>query len=275
MSSPLVVRPAYGENRLGEAELPTGDAAGRGVSLDPEIPGSSTFAKPSEESPRQQEKNDESMYKVDDADDLLKDQSRSDQIDHSKAKPTMRRPGPHDGPSKTKYPYRDGIPNSHNAGLVLRVAHNWLAEIAPEIGVSLDLPVKIASRISDVENGLNPKVVTRAKKCTASLKRADVSNLRWLFTVDCGNGPKTVKLKAARTGRVTDLAKMDVKFTCSCHAWRWLGSEHHSKREEYLDGKPRGTATPPVIKDPLGVNRVCKHVAAVIGNVRQWKVPLK
>jgi len=274
MGGPLVTRPPYGENRLGESGLPKGDPGGKGVSLSPDIPGSSTFAKPSEEGPREPSKSDESMYHVDNADDLLKDQSKSDEIDHSKARPTMRRPGP-DDTSKTKYPYRDGVPNEHNAAIILRVAHNYLAEVGPSIRVNLEAPVKVAARFADIETGLNPQVVKRSGKCSATLKRADTKNLRWLFSVDCGNGPKTVKLKASRMGRVTALSKMDVDFTCSCNAWQWLGSEHHAQREDYLDGKPRGTATVPVIKDPLGVNRVCKHVAAVIGNVRKWTVPLK
>lgn len=275
MAGPLVTRPPYGEERLGESGLPKGDPAGRGVSIDPDLPGTATFSKPSEEGPREQRKDDESMYRVDNADDLLKDQSRSDEIDHSRAQPAYRRPGPHSETNKTKYPYRDGVPNSHNAAIILRVAHNYLVETGPALRVDLEAPVKVAARMADIETGLNPKVVTRAGACTATLKRADATNLRWLFSVDCGNGAKSVRLKASRVGRVTALSKMDVKFTCSCHAWRWLGSEHHSKREKYLDGKPRGTATPPVIKDPLGVNRVCKHVAAVIGNVRKWTIPLR
>src|SRR4051812_47678180 len=105
MSSSLVSRPPYGESRLGEAELPEGDPAGRGVSLSPDIPGSSTFAKPPGEGPREPRKDDDSIYRVDDADDLLKNQTKPDSIDHSDAKPTYRRPGPHDGPNKTKYPY--------------------------------------------------------------------------------------------------------------------------------------------------------------------------
>lgn len=272
VSRPLITRPSYGV--VGEAKLPVGDPAGKGVSLDPEIPGTSTYAKPSGESPREQGTDDESMYRVDNADDLLKDQSKSDQIDHSRGGPTMVRPGP-DETSKTKYPYRDGIPNAHNASIIWDVVQNWLAETGPEVTANFDLPVKVAKRIGDVEEGLSDKVQERSKTCSVTVKRVDVANLRWLFSVDCGNGPKTVKMKASRKGRVTDLSKMDVKFTCSCHAWRWLGSEHHSKQEEYLDGKPRGTATVPVIKDPLNVNRVCKHVAAVFGTVRTWKVPLK
>jgi hypothetical protein len=274
VSSPLVSRPPYGEV-TGESGLPKGDPAGRGVGLDPEIPGSSTFAKPPEEGPREPRKDNESIHRVDDADDLLKDQSRSDEIDHSHAKPTYRRPGPHDETNKTKYPYRDGVPNAHNGSVVFAVAHNWMAETALEVPVSIEAPIKVAATLGEVVTGLGPHVLQRAQTCSATLKRADVPNLRWLFTVDCGNGPKTVKMKASRSGKMTALSKMDVSFTCSCHAWRWLGSEYHAKKETYLDGKPRGTASFPKIKDPDGVNRVCKHVSAVIGTVKKWQVPIK
>ena len=101
----------------------------------------------------------------------------------------------------------------------------------------------------------------------------DAANLRWIFAVDCGNGPKVVKMKAIRSKNVTRLSRMDVDFKCSCPAWRWLGPEHHAKREDYLDGRPRGTASVPVIRDPHNINRVCKHVAAVLTYSRAWEVP--
>jgi hypothetical protein len=53
-----------------------------------------------------------------------------------------------------------------------------------------------------------------------------------------------------------------------------LGPEHHAKSEGYLDGRPKGTASSPDIKDPERQNRVCKHVAAVLSFIRGWDVPL-
>lgn len=268
-----MTRPPYGVT--GEAKLPAGEPGGKGISLDPGIPGTSTYAKPSGEPAREQSKDDESIYRVDDAGDISKGQSRPDEVDLSNLKPSVSVPGPEEGNGKTKYPNRDGIPNDHSASLVLAVAHNHLADLASEVPFNFEGRVKIATRVEDVENGLGTHVVQRSKTCLATLKRADIANLRWLFSVDCGNGPKTVKMKASRKGKTTALTKMDVSFTCSCNAWRWLGSEYHAKKDEYLDGKARGTATIPNIKDPAGVNRVCKHVAAVIGSVRDWTVPLK
>jgi hypothetical protein len=271
--SPLVTRPAY--SIVGEAKLPVGEPAGRGLSLDPSIPGTSTYAKPSGEPPRDQTKDDESMYRVDDANDISKSQSRPDAIDMPNLKPSIGVPGPEDGNGKTRYPYRGHIVNDHSASMVMRVAHSYLAELASEALIDFGLPTKVATKVQEVEEGLGSHVVRRSKSCVVTQKRVDIPNLRWIFSVDCGNGTKAVKMKAARKGNVTALTKMDVTFTCSCNAWRWLGSEYHAKKDTYLDGKPRGTTTVPRIRDPNGVNRVCKHVASVIGKVRKWSIPLK
>lgn len=257
-----------------ESKLPEGDPAGRGVSLDPAIPGTSTFAKPSGEPPRGQGVEDSSIYRVTDADSLLKSQTTPDSIDLQNLHPSYTTPGPVDSP-KTKYPNRDGIPNAHNASLVNSVVQLWLLKSAREVQVDLSLPSRIAATLAEIETGLNPKTQLKAKSCSSTLKRADLANLRWIFSVDCGNGPRLVRLKAVRSGKVVALTKMGLFFSCSCPAWRWLGSEFHAKGENYIDGKPRGTASPPNIKDPTRVNRVCKHVAAVLSQVRAWQIPNK
>jgi hypothetical protein len=250
--------------------------------LSPDIPGTKTFAKPPEEGPREPGVGDSSIYRVDDADSLLKHQTKPDEIDHSHAQPTFRRPGPHYGPNKTKYPYRDGIPNRHNAAagpkglaLIASVVQLYLLNSSPERVVSMGSDIRLASKIADILMGLNPKVQERSTKCAVSVKRADIPKLRWLFSVDAGNGPKVVKVKASRKGTTTALSKMDLVVSCSCKAWRWLGPEYHAKGESYMDGKPVGTASTPDIKDPERVNRVCKHVAAVLNQIQAWKIPIK
>jgi hypothetical protein len=149
----------------------------------------------------------------------------------------------------------------------------FLVESAHSLRVSPESRLFIASKPDEILAGLNPKFQERSKRCAVTVKRVDANNLRWLFSVDAGNGPKVVKLKAFRAKNVVRLGKMDVDVTCSCPAWQWLGPEHHAKREEYLDGSPRGTASVPVIRDPEGINRVCKHVAAVLSFVKDWEVP--
>jgi hypothetical protein len=123
--------------------------------------------------------------------------------------------------------------------------------------------------------GLGASVLSRAKACTVILKRADVPNLRWFFSVDAGHGAKVVRLKAERKGSATQLAKMDLHLTCSCPAWQWQGPEHYAKSEGYLDGNPRGTALAPEVVDTQKQNRVCKHVAAVLSMVQAWDIPRK
>jgi hypothetical protein len=255
--------------------MPGGGPVPRGLSLDPNVPGSATYAKPAEDV-REAPTEDESIHKVDNADDLTKKQDVTppDERDHSGFHPSIVAPGEPDpdDTSKTKYPYRDGIPNEHNASAMF-IAEAWKAIVAHELSFS-PVTVKVAVRVGDVLNGLNPKVFEKATSCTVSVKRSDLNNLRWILLVDCGNGAKVVRVKARRKANVVKLALMDVTISCSCPAWRWLGSEHHAKREKYLDGKPRGTATVPVIKDPAGTNRVCKHVAAALTQMKTWEIPL-
>jgi hypothetical protein len=209
------------------------------------------------------------------ADDLIKDQSQwsPDQRDHSRFRPSIGVPGPEDN-AKTKYPYRDGIPNAHNAS-VETVVGLWLLDQVPEITFEPPSLTRVAAKLSDILQGLNPKVLERAGTCSVSIKRADVGNMRWLFAVNCGNGVKLVRMKLVPKGNVAKLTKMSMSLSCSCPAWRWLGSEHHAKQEQYLDGKPVGTASVPIIRDPEGINRVCKHTAATLSFVGGWSLPVR
>jgi len=246
------------------------------MSLDSEIPGSSTFDKPVDDIREDDKSEPGSIYRKDSPQNLAKPQDGEgrDERDHSRFSPSYGAPGgrPKDDSSITKYPYRDDKPNTHNASSEF-VVGLWLLRTAHELRVPAETRLVVATRPDDILEGLNPKFQARGKKCTATLKRADPANLRWIFSVECGNGPKVVRMKAFRAKNVTRLGKMDIDLSCSCPAWQWLGPEHHSKREEYLDGKPRGTASVPVIRDPTGINRVCKHVAAVLSMTRGWEVP--
>jgi len=60
------------------------------------------------------------------------------------------------------------------------------------------------------------------------------------------------------------LGDEDVAFDCSCKFWRWQGPEHWARVKGYDLADPRGTASVPVVRDPLGTKLVCKHVASVI-----------
>ena len=282
LTQPLVSHPGYGQGRpatpVAESGLPGGGPADKGLSLDKEIPGTATFNKP-EGDIRQFDKGEPgSIYRKEKPDDVSKPQDDAglDERDHTEFKPTFTGPGgrPKDDPTVTKRPYRDDHHHKHMAG---EQAH-FIVELfklasAPEVTLQPELPLRVAVRIDEMFSGLNPKVVERGSQCSVEVKRVDKANLRWIFAVDCGNGVKVVKLKGKREGRIVKLTKMELKVKCSCNAFRWLGPEHHAQGEAYLDGKPRGTASVPVIKDPLMHNRICKHIFAVLSHVRGWEIP--
>lgn len=271
-NQPLMLRPGS-QGPVAESGLPSGGPSDKGLPLSPDIPGTSTFNKKVDDIRNFDKAEDEPIYRTDNADDQLTDRSRIDTREDNADKHNgigyLGR-GEWDSSSKTKYPYRDGIPNHHNASAEF-VAGRWLLRFTHTLRIPSGL--RIATRPEQILTGLNPKFQDRATRCSVTLKRVDVPNMRWLFSVDGGNGAKVVRLRATRKQNVTRLSKMDVEFTCSCPGWRWLGPEHHAKREVYLDGSPRGTASVPVIRDPEGINRVCKHVAAVLLFTQGWEIP--
>jgi len=254
------------------AELPQGGHLDKGISLDPGIPGESTFNKPVDDV-RKDEPKDESMYRVEEPGDLGKKQEQPDQIDHSNAHPSFNglgKPEDGDGSGKTKYPYRDGVPNAHNAAFV---AELWKLGSAHSKTLRASQGVKLAAIPEEILAGLDPEFKHRAAQCTTTLKRADLGNLRWIFAVDCGNGPKAVKIRASRPGNVKAFGKLDLELSCSCPGWQWLGPEYHAKSEGYMLGPQVGTASTPDIRDPERDNRVCKHVASVLSFTRSWEIP--
>lgn len=281
MQQPLVTRPAYGHGghpTVAESKLPSGGPGGKGLPLDSAIPGTSTFAKPVQDI-REPNKDDENIHRVDNADDLTKDRSRIDTREDNAGKHDgigYNGQGPYDGTGKTTWPYRDDHHHPHYASVdPAFVVESYRLHQASALTITPTTNVKIAVRLGEVLEGLNPKTQERSKKCAVTVKRVDVPNLRWIFSVDCGNGPKAINLKATRAKNVTRIGKMDLEVKCSCPAWQWLGPEYHAKKETYQDGKVRGTASTPDIRDPKRHNRVCKHVAAVLHHIEEWEVPKK
>lgn len=276
LTQPLVTRPGRSHPRIPVAEsgLPGGGPSDKGLPVEPGIPGTRTFDKSVEDIRDFDRSTDTPPERRDGPDDMHKDRDRVDtKEDWSE---------PHDGIGemgkgkwdttiKTKYPYRDDRPHRHNASaeVILGLYQLRFARVVRlRPGVE-----RTAARLDDILTGLNPKVQDKADQCSVQVRRVDAPNLRWIFAVNCGNGAKVVKIKAHRKGAVVKLTKMELDLSCSCPAWRWLGPEYHAQSEDYLDGRPRGTASTPDIKDPEKHNRVCKHVAAVLGHIQTWEVP--
>jgi hypothetical protein len=273
MDSPLVSRPPYGEGTArtprAVAELPSGGSVDKGVPLDPGIPGTSTYAKPVDDV-RAPDNKDESIYRVEEPGDLTKDQTTPDNIDHSKAKPSFNGLGKPDPRTLTPYPYRDQTPNAHNAAFL---AELWKLEGSRVAVINGSVQIKVASNVEEILTGLDQKFQERANKCSAQVKRADIKNLRWIFSVDCGHGPKAVKVRAIPKGRSKKFSTLDLELSCSCPAWQWLGPEFHAKSEKFMLKPQNGTASTPDIRDPERDNRVCKHVAAALAITKHWEIP--
>lgn len=251
------------------AELPSGGPPQKGLPLDPGIPGQSTHSKPVDDI-RKPDNDDESIYRVDGPDDMTKDRGRIDvNEDNADADTSYGGRGENDS-SKTKYPYRDGVPNAHNASFV---AELWRLEGAPVRVLQASMRAKVAATADQILTGLDQKFKQRSTKCSATLRRADINNLRWIFSVDCGNGPKAVKIRALPKGNNRKFGNLDLELSCSCPGWQWLGPEYHAKHEAYQLGKQVGTASTPNIRDPERDNRVCKHVAAALSVTRNWEIP--
>jgi hypothetical protein len=282
-----------GRTPVGEAKLPgdTEPAADKGLALDKGIPGTSTFNKP-EDDIRDFDRSDQGTngpggdkntapQRRDSPDDQLKDRERVD-VNEDYAQPQdgigeMGKGKTDQTPmNKTPYPYRDDPKHPHYANAEAEhVAQLFLLRFAHEVTLFPKPPgVRTAATIDQMTQGLEPAIQERGDKCSVGVKRVDAGNLRWIFAVNCGNGAKVVRLKAERVGNIVRLAKMQLRVSCSCPAWRWLGPEYHAKKDKYLDGRPAGTASTPDVKDPRREHQVCKHVAAVLSHIRKWEVPL-
>lgn len=127
-----------------------------------------------------------------------------------------------------------------------------------------------AAKIDEIMGNCGPEIVQRSGSIQFRRKRILPKHGMLIYdvqgSVDGRSDGKTytVRIKGLRKGNVKALAKMPVKVSCSCPYFRWQGPEHWAKTNGYLYGRPVGTASRPVIKDPKGKHWVCKHVYAIL-----------
>ncbi len=135
---------------------------------------------------------------------------------------------------------------------------------------------RVATRISEILEGCDPGIKQRSQGLPFTKARVNTKTHVILFDVTGATGTTyRVRLKVIPKGSVTSYSKMDALVSCSCPFWRWQGPEHWAKNENYLYGKPRGTASVPVIKDPEATHRVCKHVLGVLKHVSKFSIARK
>lgn len=112
----------------------------------------------------------------------------------------------------------------------------------------------------------------KAKKRPASLVKFEKRRLTWTFK----SGEWTVKLRALPEpgSKAVNVMAMNVRCACSCPFWRWQGPEHWGLEYDWQYGRPRGTASYPIIRDPTFRHPVCKHVIAVFDWVQKNKLKI-
>ena len=126
-----------------------------------------------------------------------------------------------------------------------------------------------AKKISEILAGLDPLVVSRSVGLPTRKRRVDKRNI-WLYDVTGLEGTYRVRIKAVpKSKAIKTLAASDVLISCSCPYWRWQGPEHWAKLDGYLYGRPRGTASNPVVRDPRGTHHICKHALVVLNKVQE------
>lgn len=131
-----------------------------------------------------------------------------------------------------------------------------------------------AAKIAEIEGNTSPDILSKGRGIDVRLARVDAENRVWLFDVKGSEpSPYRVRVKVIPPNEtVRKMDKVDVQLSCSCPFWQWQGPEHWAKKNDYLYGKPKGTATNPEAKDPKGQHWVCKHVAAVLNTVKTYDV---
>lgn len=131
---------------------------------------------------------------------------------------------------------------------------------------------KSATTIDQIVDRTDPEVAARAGDVSVKAKRFNPKTGFWTFKCQGSKGEEyTIRLKGIKKGGFVQLSKAQVQVSCSCNFFRWQGPEHWAKVNGYLYGKPRGTASKPVIKDPPGTHWACKHVLAALALARGYR----
>lgn len=131
--------------------------------------------------------------------------------------------------------------------------------------------VKAAATMDDLATKTSRDVHSRAQKVAIRLRRADPKRGIWMFEAKGSKGNYQVYVKGTKKGNVQQLDKAQIQVSCSCDFFRFQGPEHWASTNDYLYGKPRGTAEAPDIKDAAGQHWVCKHVLAALNIARKYR----
>ena len=225
-------------SRIADGSTPTGDG-GEGEA---DWFGTKTF-KYDDNEPTVPSSEPGSIFEVVDADDMTHHQEYN--FDENIQTPTdTSYMNDVDMTQYTDYPYRSKEQP---------VRHSFQQQVAV-----LELPwrARLALKPEELETRAPSKIKNNARSCRVSLTSYDKKNRVFTFSVDAGNGPKTVQAS------LSDVDK--VALSCNCPFWRYNGPEFHAKHNAYMLGQPFGTAAPPDVRDPDRKYFLCKHAYSVL-----------
>lgn len=116
--------------------------------------------------------------------------------------------------------------------------------------------VRIAIKPEVLQKHAPDKIKDRARSCKVSFVSYYKPDRMYTFSANCGNGPHMVRAVLSEIDEIT--------MTCDCQFWRWGGPEYHARTQKFLMGRPRGTASPPNVRDPDRKHWLCKHAYSVL-----------
>lgn len=144
---------------------------------------------------------------------------------------------------------------------------------APLKDIFLLPSIKTAATIPEILGGTDPSILGKTSGVSLKQRLFNPDRGFWMFTATGSKGEQyTVRIKASPKGTGKKVGALPVRVSCSCPFFRWQGPEHWASQENYLWGKPVGTASKPVVKDPSSTHRVCKHVAAALEAAKKYRI---
>ena len=148
-------------------------------------------------------------------------------------------------------------------------------------GLAARWRARTAARMDDIAKKTTRAVHERASNVRVRLSRADPQRGIWQFQVMDSESmdpsvtkarPKyIIRVKGKKQGTVNNLSKAQLHVSCSCPFFRWQGPEHWAKTNRYLYGKPKGTASRPMVRDPASDHWACKHVLAAFKLAKNYR----
>ena len=190
-------------------------------------------------------------------------------------KPTQTKGIPPGNPGFTNLPERDSM-NPSSAKVIPTQMNETIRDQLTYLNASASrvaARTRTAALMDDILSKTGPEVHKRSKGLQVQGKRFSPDTGFWSFTVIGSSGkPYYVRIKGIRkTKAVQNLSAAQVKCSCSCQFWRWQGPEHWGKQNGFLYGRPRGTASVPVIRDPKEKHWACKHLLAALDTARTYR----